>query len=235
MKLEDGETTVGSLLGFCLSIITALAVLGFAYTKAQTLFERKEVDIITSIARDHFQDNEEFSSADNGFFLAAALTNYDSNTEVLEKPEYGELLIEHYGWGNADIGYSYGSHPLPNRFCSREEIGLERTENTKIYPIYERSIPEVETYSKKFKCIDSKSQVIWGDYNSAKAMQLAVKFHMCSGHDYCKSKDEIRDWISGMYIVLLYNQVRFDSEEVWENSKIKESRILYIPVSSQTR
>ena len=58
---------------------------------------------------------------------------------------------------------------------------------------------------------------------------------MCSGHDYCKSKDEIREWLSGLYIVLLYNQVRFDSNAMWEHASVKESRILYIPVSSQIR
>lgn len=45
---------MGSLLGFCLTIVTALAVMGFAYTKAQILFERKEVDVITSVAKDFF-------------------------------------------------------------------------------------------------------------------------------------------------------------------------------------
>ena len=36
-----------------------------------------------------------------GFFVAAAFTAYDSNPEIIEVPEkYGELVIEHYGWGN---------------------------------------------------------------------------------------------------------------------------------------
>lgn len=46
---------------------------------------------------------------------------------------------------------------------------------------------------------------IWGDYNSEKAMQLAVKFHICEGFEYCKTKEEILEWVSGKYIVLLYN------------------------------
>ena len=71
--------------------------------------------------------------------------------------------------------------------------------------MYERSLAEVDIYRNKFKCIDEENLVIWGDYNSAKAMQLAVKFHMCEGKDYCKTREEIRDWISGKYIVLLYN------------------------------
>ena len=40
-------------------------------------------------------------SPEEGFFVAAALTAYDSETEPIEIPElYGELVIEHYGWGN---------------------------------------------------------------------------------------------------------------------------------------
>ena len=58
---------------------------------------------------------------------------------------------------------------------------------------------------------------------------------MCEGHDYCKSKEEILDWISGLYIVLLYNQVRFDAESMWEGAYVYESRIKYIPVSSMIR
>lgn len=77
--------------------------------------------------------------------------------------------------------------------------------------------------------------MIWGDYDSAMAMQLSVKFHMCSGHDYCKTEEEIREFLSGKYIVLLYNQIRFDAERQWEEAAIREARIQYIPVSSQTR
>lgn len=82
-----------------------------------------------------------------------------------------------------------------------------------IYPVFERSKPEVKTYSKKFKCIDNEHMRVWGDYNSAMAMQIAVKFHMCEGKSICKSESEIREWLSGKYIVLLHNQVRFKTED----------------------
>ena len=89
---------------------------------------------------------------------------------MTEDIRYGELLIEHYGWGNAELGYSYGSHPLPNRFCTDEDLGFVRTSNTKIYPVYPSSLAEVDIYRNKFKCIPTESLVIWGDYNSAMAM-----------------------------------------------------------------
>ena len=58
---------------------------------------------------------------------------------------------------------------------------------------------------------------------------------MCEGHDYCKKREEIIDWIQGKYIVLLFNQVRFEQEEFGTDTRVQEARILYIPVSSQVR
>ena len=74
-----------------------------------------------------------------------------------------------------------------------------------IFPINEGLRKEIQTYSAKFKCIAKEDMKIWGDYNSERAMQLAVKFHMCEGHDYCRDKEDILKWLSGKYIVLLYN------------------------------
>ena len=57
---------------------------------------------------------------------------------------------------------------------------------------------------------------------------------MCEGSG-CESRDNILDWLKGKYIVLLYNQIRFDQSRYFEESRIKEARISYIPVSSQNR
>lgn len=46
---------------------------------------------------------------------------------------------------------------------------------------------------------------IWGDYNSAKAQQIAISFKMCEGLPNCESKETIREWLRGKYIVLIYN------------------------------
>ena len=70
--------------------------------------------------------------------MAAALTEYDSNTEIVELEEYGELVIEHHGWGNSALGYEYGYSPLPNHYCSDEELGYKQGPNTIIFPIHER-------------------------------------------------------------------------------------------------
>ena len=56
---------------------------------------------------------------------------------------------------------------------------------------------------------------------------------MCEGKPICESKEKIREWISGKYIVILHNQIRFAPERYFESSRVKESRLTYIPVSSQ--
>ena len=58
---------------------------------------------------------------------------------------------------------------------------------------------------------------------------------MCEGHDYCRKREEIIEWIQGKYIVLLFNQVRFEQEEFGAETFVQEARIKYIPISSQVR
>ena len=58
---------------------------------------------------------------------------------------------------------------------------------------------------------------------------------MCEGHDECKSEREIRDWLKRKYILLIYNQIRFDTESFFEDAKVKESKLLYVPMNSQIR
>ena len=232
MKLDNGEQTYGSYCGVFVTILFGLVLFGFSYAKMETLVGRDDIDIISAYQDSHFLDNEEFSAAENDFFFAAALTTYSSDTEPHEKKEYGELLIEHYGWGNEHLGYKYGSHALENHNCTDEELGLISSKDSVIYPVYDNSLEEVKTYKKKFKCIDKEDLRIWGNYNSKMAMQLSVKFHMCKGYNYCKSEQEIRDWLSGKFIVVLYNQMRFKTDEFGSESVIKEARIQYIPISS---
>ena len=77
--------------------------------------------------------------------------------------------------------------------------------------------------------------MIWGDYNSAKAMQLSVRFKMCEGETWCESEENIRKWLKQKYIVILYNQVNFEHNKFHQDSFKEESRLSYIPISSQTK
>ena len=167
MKLDGSSRMKNSYMGSCLTIIMFLVTLLFTYTKVVTLIEKNDVDIMSALMENSVDFTTTFETKD-GFFVAAALTEYDSNTEIVEEEPYGELIIEHYGWGYGD-GIGSGSRAIDYHWCTDEELGIARGPTTVIYPIVESSMAEVRTYRKKFKCINNDDLVIWGDYNSAKA------------------------------------------------------------------
>ena len=70
-----------------------------------------------------------------GFFIAAALTMYDSNTDVVEEARYGELTFNHNIWGVVDKAIQDDSKPLESHFCSDEELGFSPGPLTVMFPI----------------------------------------------------------------------------------------------------
>ena len=106
---------------------------------------------------------------EQGFYVAAALTEYDSNTEIIEEAKYGELVIEYNGWGYSDELGDNKKTPLSYHPCTDSELGLEDGPDNRVYPLSDSQMQELTTYKKKFKCIDPTNFKIWGDYNSRKA------------------------------------------------------------------
>ena len=64
---------------------------------------------------------------------------------------------------------------------------------------------EVEMFRKKFKCFNKDGVELWGDFNSLKTQQLAIKFKMCKEKPICEDEEVIKDWLKGKYILILYN------------------------------
>ena len=157
-----------SYMGACLTFLTVFVTCGFLYTKIQTLNKKHDVDIMGALLERAVPYTEPFNAINDGFFLAAALTDYDTNEEIVEEDRYGELFIEHYGWGYSD-GIGNASGDISYHYCSEEEIGLVDSPNRLIYPIIESAFDEVQLYRKKFKCINREDLQIWGDYNSKSA------------------------------------------------------------------
>ena len=89
-------------------------------------------------------------------FFAAALTEYDGETESIERPEYGELKISLWRWGFEE-GLSSGETLLEDHNCSDEELGLTNSPNSLTFPVVKNSVQEITTWKKKFKCIDKEN------------------------------------------------------------------------------
>ena len=196
MKLDGSLKTHTSYFGSCLTIILVMTMCMFLYTKFMSIYMKNEVDIMSALDENKIDFNFKFT-ADDGFFMAAALTAYDTETEIIEREEYGELAIELYGWGyDGGIGFSKPA-PIDYHYCSDEELGFVQGPNTSIFPIFSSSVAEVQLYRKKFKCFKKESAELWGDFNSARAQQLTVKFKMCKSEEpgVCESEANIREWL----------------------------------------
>ena len=127
MKIKEDRNEQNSWMGVCFTILLNLIMGIFWFQKLTVLIEKKDVDVTSVLVESYLDQTYKFDT-EQGFFLAAAITEYDSNTEIIEEPEvYGELIFEHYGWGYED-GF-YGSKPLVNHQCSREELGFEKSQN----------------------------------------------------------------------------------------------------------
>ena len=70
----------------------------YTYLKADVLYNKKDVDILSTINDNFFTPDYELNYQ-NGFNIAAAFTGFDSETEDILDPTYGEIVFLHYYWG----------------------------------------------------------------------------------------------------------------------------------------
>ena len=205
-KIDNNLTHITSYMGTLLTVIFATLTSLFAYSKINVLINNSDITIMGSRDEGAFDHTYKFT-ADDGFFVAAALTEYDSNTEIIEEDKYGEMVMAYYGWGYGD-SVSAGDKILSYHYCSDDELGLTRGPNSP-YPLKESDYGSVEVWKKKFKCANPEDLKIWGDYNSVSAQQLTFQFRKCQDKtpsgDPCESDENIKAWLARKFIVLLYN------------------------------
>ena len=81
----------------------------FAYLKIDVLINKKDVDVMSTINDNYYTPDDVITYKNTGFNIAAAFTAYDSETEDILDPTYGELVFMHYAWGEqADGTYANG-------------------------------------------------------------------------------------------------------------------------------
>ena len=76
---------------------------------------------------------------------------------------------------------------------------------------------------------------IKGDFNSAVARLIDIKLVKCHDQDYCKSDDEILDFLADTFMVLMKNQIRWDHTKYGKDSFVKESLMDWVTVNTQAR
>lgn len=89
---------------------------------------------------------------------------------------------------------------------------------------------DVKAFFGVLKCIKDEP-VLMGDWNSAAAKQLVIRFEMCSGRDDCKSEAFIKDWMKRKFIVTLSNEASFNKHKVRDRKVVKESVLTWYVLS----
>ena len=85
---------IGSFFTFIIYIVSGV----YSLQKLDVWMAKKDVDIMSSIQSNYFDDSYIFGYED-GLNVAVAFTAYDSETEPILDKSYGELLFRAYEWG----------------------------------------------------------------------------------------------------------------------------------------
>ena len=171
---REGMEEKRSIFGGLCTLILTFTVILFAYQKAEVLVHKKDVDILSTI-NDMFFTPDHVFNYERGFNVALGFTAYDSNPEPILEPEIGEILFNHFSWGQSVDGVNTGSLDKRNKFphhsCSSAELGLDEKDRSesKFLPVYPSSLSDVKFYQKKLMCADTENLFLYGDYNSSKA------------------------------------------------------------------
>ena len=76
MKLDNNNSVKQSYMGFFLTCMVSIMTLMFLYAKTITIVEKHDVDIMSALVDNNIDFNYKFT-ANEGFFITAALTRYN--------------------------------------------------------------------------------------------------------------------------------------------------------------
>lgn len=119
---EEGEKSVPSSFGACLSILIFSIVLAYSgYQLVRVVFKR-HYNLLQTVVHDSYTSFDEFT-AEQGFMFSFALDSQYGPLEI--PPEVGTLSIVSWDWGyNEDGVYQSGFTEIKTHACSNYELGL---------------------------------------------------------------------------------------------------------------
>ena len=94
---------------------------------------------------------------------------------------------------------------------------------------------DLELFRQKLICLEKKEMWLHGDFDSKTGRQINFQLRKCKDKSYCRSDQEILEFFSNKYLVILHNHILFDSTKQGEESIKRESRIKWIRINTQSR
>mmetsp|Transcript_26394 Transcript_26394/g.35270 ORF Transcript_26394/g.35270 Transcript_26394/m.35270 type:complete len:102 (+) Transcript_26394:533-838(+) len=64
---------------------------------------------------------------------------------------------------------------------------------------------------------------------------LVVQIKQCKDKSYCLDKKAISKWLSGRFIVIRHNYIRFDETVLGPDSIVRESKYEFVPIMTRQK
>ena len=139
---------------------------------------------------------------------------------MIDEPQYGQIKAALKTWDSGEENVSKFDS-LPIRPCSERELGRGPTKFkdslAKFYPSYSSTERWMNKYWRKLNCVDSEI-TLKGNYQSFSASHFQIQFEKCNNStridgEFCKSDEEITEWLQRKFIIVLNNSHRFNEED----------------------
>ena len=117
--------------------------------------------------------------------------------------------------------------------CSAHELGFGNKTRNDFYKIKQSQEKDLNRFYRKFWCLDEGISLN-GDYNSDSGRSLVLEWQKCdpSSGVVCKEQADIDAWLKRKYLILYTNNQKFNSYGFGEDEIIKESQLMYVPIST---
>ena len=120
VKTQEATSLLGSICSIMIFCVTML----YTSQKLEILIKKKDVDILSATKGLVFDDNYIFDNK-KGFNIAAAFSEFNSNTEWELDPKYGSLVFNSFSWGTDPDGKPFSRRVRhPSHVCTDEETNL---------------------------------------------------------------------------------------------------------------
>lgn len=177
------------------------------------------------------------------------MTAYDSSSDARPFDEtFGTLGAYLKIWGEKDtsgrIKPTYFKK-LETRPCTKEDINLNGegdNDNFLFFAPSEEFNADANRFYSKLNCLINDDAELQGDYNSARATQLVIRYEICVDEPStpiierkCKDYDDIKQWLNRKFLLTMENQITFQKDEVEDKKLSKSSRLVWNVLSPQQR
>ena len=155
--MPGGDDEHRTFLGSIISIIIWCLIIGFAGYKLDDLIESNEYKLGEAQQENFFAVNATFTPKE-GFQVAACITGYDGNSEVIEDPTIGELKMYTKAFDSLDPDTNGALiwTELKTHLCKPEDLNDVdgSNKNSKFFETDPVSEADLSTYGQKMRCLD---------------------------------------------------------------------------------